>query len=593
MKRLFSLNTIMQATGQCIRRFPVTLGFVVLLTVYLLLVEWSDNGLFSQRVNGTAIYYLAVGVLLTTVLQLWGEEVKSRRARITTNTFAHTALLTDAAYIYTIYDNGGMEVFLAHASVLTALTLCMFILPFFRERDDVASWNFTMYLLASGATSWLIGGIMCGGMCLLTTAVEHLFDISISNNWFATWCILFLLTLPALLLLGRIPAGEEKHDHTPPVSPFLHKSIRYLFLPLLGCYLLVLYGYLGKILIQWQLPDGWVSKLVSTLTFGSIGVVLGLYPSLRLGISRTDRRAVRLLPLLILPLLVLMTVGIVRRLNDYGITVNRLYLFTLAIWYYVVCIGLFVSRARRVWWIPASFATMFLLTSVLPVNIVRFTHHWMHERVETTIKNDYKGSLPMSEDAYFYWLATLPAEEARQINSRLKYLKEELRDTTLSAFVSDSVNWWRACSYIERQTVDPEATEKDSNIYYDSKTEHAGGYEVKLSAPYTSMLVFTDVSVALPHSPKKQTLKVPVLQNSQPVDTVEIRMADLRKWDALSSFTPRDLSCHHPGNRFILTHFYLRGGKTNNTLDFTYSGYYLMQSPTNTYDTLSKQTSDE
>ena len=32
-------------------------------------------------------------------------------------------------------------------------------------------------------------------------------------------------------------------------------------------------------------------------------------------------------------LLVLMTIGIARRLNDYGITLNRLYLLTLNIWY--------------------------------------------------------------------------------------------------------------------------------------------------------------------------------------------------------------------------------------------------------------------
>lgn len=581
MKRHFSLDTLMQAAGQCARRFPVTLVFVAALTVYLLLTEWMDNSMFSHRVNGTVVYYFAVGILLTAVLQLWGEEVKGRRTRLVTGALAHVALLADASYIYAIYDNGGMEVFLMHASLLTALALCLFILPFFRERDDVASWNFTLRIFGAASSSWLIGGIMCGGLCLLTAAIEQLFGIDLPNEWITTWCILFLITLPALLFLGRIPAGEEKHDRTPLVSVFLHKSIRYLFLPLLGCYLLVLYGYLAKILFQWQLPDGWVSKLVSVLTFGCIGVVMGLYPSLRLGTSGTDRRVVRWLPLAILPLLVLMTVGVGRRLADYGITVNRLYLLTLTVWYYVACIGLFLSRARRVWWIPASFAFLFLLTSALPVNVVRFTRNWMHRSVESCVTDVYKGCLPMSEDAYFDWLNTLPIEDARQINSRFQYLDTELRDTTISALVSDSVNWWRASRFIEEkaESQSAEAVVEDEYIYYESSNDQTTGYETELPASYTSMLVYTKASFALPR-PKNQVLKVPLLRASQPIDTVDIRMSDLHKWNALGNFSPRSLPCHHQGNSFVLTAFSLRGLADSRTFDFTYSGYYLMQSPT-------------
>lgn len=79
------------------------------------------------------------------------------------------------------------------------------------------------------------------------------------------------------------------------------------------------------------------------------------------------------MPVLILPLLLLMTIGIIRRFNDYGITINRLYLATLNGWFYIVCIGLFVIKARRINWIPVSFAGIFLLTSALPVNYAGIT----------------------------------------------------------------------------------------------------------------------------------------------------------------------------------------------------------------------------
>lgn len=569
---MFSLDTLGQMARQCLCRFSVTVGFITMLTAYLLVMAWADKDLISERMNVSVCYYLGVGILLTTVLQLWGEEVKNRRTRLITNVGAHIALLVDAVYLYAVYAHADMEISLAHSSVVMALAVSLFLLPFFREKDDVAAWNFTLRLLFAGFTSWMIGGIMCGGICLLTVAIEQLFGVDLSDKWLYTWSILFLQALPALLFIGRIPAEAEKHDRIPRMSAFLHKSIRYLFLPLLGCYLLVLYGYLAKIIFQWQLPDGWVSKLVSVLTFGSIAVVLGLYPLLRKDSSKTDSRIVRFLPLAILPLLVLMTIGIVRRLSDYGITVNRLYLLTLNIWFYVVCMGLFFSRARRIWWIPASFAAFFLLTSALPVNLVRFTRNWMYERVEAVIKDSYKGPLPMDEKAYRDWIVTLPAEEALQVNSRLRCLAGELKDNSKKILVADSVSWWRMTSYIEGNA----GTGKGKSIYYCGKGIVNSVQEIEFNGQYASMLVYSNEHTTVPYTDK--TLRVPISKDSQLVDTIEVSMNDLRKWDADDSvcFTVHNLPCRRKDNRFVLTDFTLQSSSAKDSLDFTYSGYYFM-----------------
>lgn len=574
MKKLFSLDTFMQATRQSIRRFPVTLGFIVVLTCYLLSVVWVDDW-FSDRVDFTVCYYLAVGSLLTLVLQLWGEEVKNKRLLGVTHVVAHLMLLADAAYIYTIYDHGGMEVFLAHASVLTALVLSLFVLPFFRERDDVASWNFTQMLVYVGASSFFVGGVMCAGVCLLTEGVDQLFGVGLSDDWMEMWCSLFLFTLPSLLFVGRIPDASGKFNRTPQTSVFFYKSIRFLLLPLLGCYLLVLFVYLAKIVVLWQLPEGWVSKLVSVLTFGSVGVVLGLYPSLHKGTSEADRRVIRVLPLALLPLLVLMTVGIIRRLSDYGITVNRLYILLLNIWYYVVCIGLVLSRARRIWWISVSFALLFLLSAVLPVNVVSYTRRWMFGKVETYIRERYKGALPMSEETYFDFLSGLPRKEALQLNSRLKYLEWELKDKGVHVLVSDTVNWWQASSYI----TDDMADEAVSGVCYYSNFVSGDIEEVALDTQCVTMLSYSNRMIELPIV-KDGDLLVPVYRETSsetPVDTLDIRMDDLRKWSALDNYTPHTLSCRCPGNRFVLTGFTLRGDKDAETMTFTYSGYYFIR----------------
>ena len=97
-------------------------------------------------------------------------------------------------------------------------------------------------------------------------------------------------------------------------------------------------------LVSWELPTGWVSWLIVALMTVCIAIQFGLYPARLENNKRFDNWIARWMPVLILPLLLLMTIGIVRRFNDYGITVNRLYLATLNGWFYFVCIGLFAIK---------------------------------------------------------------------------------------------------------------------------------------------------------------------------------------------------------------------------------------------------------
>ena len=84
----------------------------------------------------------------------------------------------------------------------------------------------------------------------------------------------------------------------------------------------------ARILVSWELPTGWVSWLIVALMTVCIAIQFGLYPARLENNKRFDNWIARWMPVLILPLLLLMTIGIVRRFNDYGITVNRLYLAT-------------------------------------------------------------------------------------------------------------------------------------------------------------------------------------------------------------------------------------------------------------------------
>lgn len=436
-----TVHTVAEAFQNCLRRFPVTVCFVFALTGHLIYLCAVDGKASDNKLLYTFSYYLSVGTLLSLTLHLWSEEMKKKTNKVITHLIGHALLLGDTYFLYIQSpEQSWTEIIIAHSAAILALGLSVFFLSFFREKDDVPSWNFALSSLGAFVTANVMGSIMSGGLCLLLFSLHQLFNLRIETKGYVYILILCNVLLAMMLFLGLLPKGEAKHDRRPLAGSFLNTAAHYLFLPLIAAYLLVLYAYGAKILTSWELPDGWVSWLVTALMMGCIAIEFSIYPT-RMALSgKWDERIARWLPMLVLPLLVLMSVGIVRRFNDYGITVNRLYLAAFNGWCYLVCLGLSVTKARRINWIPISFSTIFLLTSVLPVNFASITRNTLQRDIRQSMAQIETGRLPFSDRQYEEWLKTLPEETAKDINGKLDYMKYTFGWESIRDFVKEDVD---------------------------------------------------------------------------------------------------------------------------------------------------------
>ena len=405
------------------RRFPLAVVWLVLLTAFCLRMCWQTKP-FTEKEIGVLIYGLAMGVVLCTTLRLWGEEVRRSALKRGVTVVANLLLVGYIVYLYTRPEKELLTADrIAMVALATALGVTFFYCSFFREKDDLPVWNFTWRTFLWFCISFLTGGILTAGVLALIRSFKWLFNLHVDEPWYATLTIITLLAVPVLLFLARIPEGEEKRDGVAVVSKYLIFVIRYLFVPLMALYLIVLYVYGFRILIRWELPNGGVGVLVSALMAGCVVVELGLYPLMRSGEAKPfERWTLRWLPVLILPLLLLMTIGIGRRLSDYGITPLRLYLLTFNVWCYAVCIGLFVGRARRIRWIMTSLATVFLLTSVLPVNYTSVSLRVRRHKLDRLVENALPDSLPMDHETLGSFLATLDKPTRKQVWDELDFL---------------------------------------------------------------------------------------------------------------------------------------------------------------------------
>jgi hypothetical protein len=187
----------------------------------------------------------------------------------------------------------------------------------------------------------------------------------------------------------------------------------YILTPIAAIYAVILYIYLFKVIVVWELPNGLVSYLVSSLMYVGLFVITLLYPA-RFSLFRY-------FGLLMLPLLALMSIGIIRRFDDYGITIYRGYVLLLNIWFYGICIYLFITKAQRIKWILISFAVIALLSSIGPWSIPNITKYRLIAEVS---KSNFDEMKP---------------EDKKKIKDKAKYLRRtygeaSVQDIDTSAF---------------------------------------------------------------------------------------------------------------------------------------------------------------
>ncbi len=544
-----------------LKRFPITLFFTIALTCYL--CYFVSNHDENKKLNWIIGYYLSVGTLLSLTLHLWCEEMKRIIPKIAVQAGMHLLLILDAIYLYSYsYEKSFTEIGIAHGAGILAIGLSVFFLSFFKEKNDIPSWNFALSSITACVTANVIGCIMSGGICFLILSVHKLFDLSIDSTCYLYVVILCNVCLSMFLFLGLLPQKQEKHNTRPLQHSFLNGVIHYLFLPLTGGYLIVLYIYALRILINWELPIGWVSWLVITLMTGCIVIEFGLYPSRMAQQKRTDNLIARWLPLFVLPLLFLMTIGIIRRFNDYGVTINRLYLITLNIWCYFVCIILIIIKAKRISWIPISFSLVFLLTSVLPVNYASITRQIIQKEVnQTIIRQKPMLNLPLSQEQYNQWLKTFSSEQARQINEKFIYLYEWFGKESICQWIDEDASLYMLRTEFEDKQENQPTVSYSGTIASEATISIPDGYQ-KLQSIHRYQII--------DHKEQDKIIAVSLTQDN---DTVYI---DQQTIESLSQrkkgeMPPTQLNCNSSQKAFLLTSFSIE--KTEENIEVSIDGY--------------------
>ncbi|MBQ0035140.1 MAG: DUF4153 domain-containing protein [Bacteroidales bacterium] len=269
---------------------------------------------------------------------------------------------------------------MAHVAVIFTAIMALFLYLFRHHGDDrqLIRWTADLMLaqLLAGFCAWFV----TGAMETLLFGIQELFGINVNERLFGSVAATCLILIAGGVTLLFMPEPDSESTHSPLSIRLCDKLGRFMLLPVSAVYLVVLYVYILKIVVAWQLPNGMVTWLTTALMALVLGTVTLLYRTLFIEENVRWKTILQwCLPLSVIPVLILMTTGIARRVSDYGWTPMRGYVVVVLLWFFasvaILLWGAYQHKKGRqphiIRWLIASFALLLTFSSAIPeLNVI-------------------------------------------------------------------------------------------------------------------------------------------------------------------------------------------------------------------------------
>ena len=425
------------------RRFPVA-SALAFFTFFALVYSTEHTEIFERLAGMRFLAWLGIypiaAMLISLTTSLVQESLKNE-SKLPQAISGAAWLALSIILAFGITSSVAMQFsLLAHYSTLTyyfiastalvyvAATLSIFIAPFWKNKDENAFWiflfkNLKALVVAALVTALLLASVEALVFCF-GALFEHEFDEKV---YFYIFYFCASAVFPILYFSG-IPAIEECHSETPALNKFATSTIRFLFVPVLSLAILLFYAYIVKFILLWDMPQGMVSYFVSGFMLYMLALVTILYPT-RLAPGNTfEKKLLKVFPAACIPLVAMMSVGLIRRISDYGISAERIYAATINIYFYVIIAVFLIDKIKcKSRYIAVIFCALFFVIADTPLSAYNISQRvWMGSIREALTEAGYT-EFPLSKDdarKFVIDLRKKDDEKSKLVASRMLELAE-------------------------------------------------------------------------------------------------------------------------------------------------------------------------
>ncbi|MFV0470948.1 MAG: DUF4153 domain-containing protein [Paludibacteraceae bacterium] len=437
-----------------ISRFPITFALILTLAGFLFAQIYNDK---SDYIDQRVWYFLPLSVVLSLAVYLFFEY---KAKCLLKNIFSLLSVALWSWFAFSISTPISNAEFIRLALLAVSWCTALFFAPFVSGKNQLKFWDYLQETFFQLIMAFFFGGIFMAGLSLALFSLDQLFGIKILDTYYGYLAVVCFIIFSPFRFLSSLPKrGKQQEISVDNISSFIKILGLYILLPILGIYLLILYGYLGKIIFTWQLPNGWVSWLISILGIAGYLTLFLLSPlyspynfcknqatdvvasktaNKKYSFTNFGRHFYRFFPLLLIPLAVLMFVGIMRRFSDYGITINRLLVLSLNLWLLGISTYLFLTRSKQIKWIFISFSAIAFLVAIGPWSVMHITKKTLVSELEQNLK-EINWSVTQKNDTTTLKTKLLSLEKKKRTNEIINYLSDTYKRSILFPYYKNTL----------------------------------------------------------------------------------------------------------------------------------------------------------
>lgn len=329
-------------------------------------------------------------------------------------------------------DFSEFHLFIILPSYVLSHLLVAFVAFLKEENSELSFWEYNKNLFVNLFLTVVFTGVLIGGVELAIVAVQELFNIDFEAKIYAeTFFALAIFGSTFIFLLFNESGLDylEKEGKYPVILKFF---TQFILIPLLIIYVVILYFYSAKILINWQLPRGWVSYLVLAYSIVGIFALLLVHPLKDLKLKSWILVFNKLFYYTLIPLILLLFVAIFTRVLQYGYTEARYFVLLISIWLTTIVLYFIFVKKSSIKFIPTSLFVFGLFSLLMPyLNAFSVSKRSQeHELIEILKSNQLLVNNKIDFDK------PISDSIANSVEDKLEFLSKRFDDDFINAYLN-------------------------------------------------------------------------------------------------------------------------------------------------------------
>ncbi|TYP92100.1 protein of unknown function (DUF4153) [Fodinibius salinus] len=434
-----SLNQIIQKSSKTLQRFPLALvsAFIATFTA-IYLADLS----YEQTTRADHLYGLimvtVLGIALFTVIQLICEKAKaSTNIKIGSNIVGVGLLVGYYFLLPADLHHAPNEYIFRYILYVLAVHLLVAVGPYWNSGEMSEFWQYNKSLFLRLCTAILFSAVLYVGLTIAMASINVLLEIDIDPERYFQLFAFTVGIFNTWFFLAGIPKSFGKLSETEHYPKGLKIFTRNILIPLVVIYTVILYLYMGKIIVEWSWPQGWVAYLVLSFSIVGIFALLLLHPIREKVENKWIKGFSKIYFWALVPLVILLLLSIWVRIDEYNFTINRYFVLALGLWLTGIVSYFIVSKTKNIKVIPASLFVTAVLVSLGPWSAFSVAEQSQTNRLERYLTKHQilaNGTIQKSEEP-------VPFEDRKEISSIIHYLHDSHGITSIQPwFEQDLTN---------------------------------------------------------------------------------------------------------------------------------------------------------